>query len=77
MPLLDSDLQMGRDLYDINVFGVIAVTQAFFPLLRNTKGMVANIGSIVGVGPLAPYQGTFSPGELQLREWGFITHFCI
>lgn len=56
MPLLDSDLQMGRDLYDVNVFGVIAVTQAFFPLLRNAKGMVANIGSIVGVGPLAPYQ---------------------
>jgi 1-acylglycerone phosphate reductase len=59
MPLLDSDLQMGRDLYDVNVFGVIAVTQAFFPLLRNAKGMVANIGSIVGVGPLAPYQGTY------------------
>jgi 1-acylglycerone phosphate reductase len=59
MPLLDSDLQMGRDLYDINVFGVIAVTQAFFPLLRNAKGMIANIGSIVGVGPLAPYQGTY------------------
>jgi 1-acylglycerone phosphate reductase len=57
MPILDSDLQKGRDLYDVNVFGVIAVTQAFFPLLRNAKGMVANIGSIIGVGALAPYQG--------------------
>lgn len=58
MPLLDSNLQIGRDLYDVNVFGVIAVTQAFFPLLRKAKGTVANIGSIVGVVPLGPYQGT-------------------
>jgi 1-acylglycerone phosphate reductase len=57
MPLLDSDLQIGKDLYNVNVFGVIAVTQAFFPLLRNAGGTVANLGSIVGVGPLAPYQG--------------------
>ena len=59
MPLLDSNLQIGRDLYEVNVFGVIAVTKAFFPLLRKAKGTVANLGSIVGVGPLAPYQGTY------------------
>jgi 1-acylglycerone phosphate reductase len=58
MPLLDSDLQTGRDLYEVNVFGVIAVTQAFFPLLRKAKGMVVNVGSIVGMGPLAPYLGS-------------------
>ena len=57
MPVLDSDLQIGRDLYDVNVFGVIAVTQAFFPLLREARGMVANVGSIVGAIPLGPYQG--------------------
>ena len=69
MPVLNSDLQIGRDLYDVNVFGVIAVTQAFFPLLRETKGMVANVGSIVGTGPLAPYQGmhNFSVAKVRWR----------
>ena len=47
MPALDSNLQIGRDLYEVNAFGVIAVTQVFFPLLREAKGMVANIGSVV------------------------------
>ena len=67
MPVLDSDLQAGRDLYEVNVFGVIAVTQAFFPLLRESKGMVANVGSIVGTGPMAPYQGVhyISPNRVS------------
>ena len=59
MPALDSDVQMGRDLYEVNVFAVVAVTQTFFPLLREAKGTVANVGSIVGTGPMAPYQGLY------------------
>ena len=61
MPLLDSEIEAGKRLYDVNVFGVIAVTQAFFPLLKNARGTVANMGSIVGVGPLASYQCTDLP----------------
>jgi 1-acylglycerone phosphate reductase len=33
MPLLDANLQEARDLFEANVFGVLAVTQAFLPLL--------------------------------------------
>ena len=38
MPLLDVDLDKARKQYEVNVWGVLAVTQAFFPLLRVAKG---------------------------------------
>jgi NAD(P)-dependent dehydrogenase (short-subunit alcohol dehydrogenase family) len=35
-----------QEIFDINVFGQIAVTQAFLPLLRTARGRIVNIGSI-------------------------------
>lgn len=35
-----------QEIFDINVFGQIAVTQAFLPLLRATGGRIVNISSI-------------------------------
>lgn len=48
MPLLDSDLDFARKVYDLNVFSLLAVTQAFAPSLIAAQGKVLNIGSIVG-----------------------------
>ena len=33
MPLMDADIEKVKSNFDVNVFGVLAVTQAFFPLL--------------------------------------------
>lgn len=56
MPLLDLDMDQVRKMYDVNVFGVIAVTQAFAPLVIEAKGTIANLASIAGLmGP--PYMG--------------------
>jgi NAD(P)-dependent dehydrogenase (short-subunit alcohol dehydrogenase family) len=47
-----------RMVFEVNVFGLLAVTQAMLPLLRATKGRIVNIGSIAGltVSPFAtPY----------------------
>lgn len=38
MPLLDVDLQKAKQQYEVNLWGVLAVTQAFFPILREAKG---------------------------------------
>ncbi len=38
-----SDLQQA---FDVNVFGQIAVTQAFLPLLRQARGRIVNISSV-------------------------------
>jgi NAD(P)-dependent dehydrogenase (short-subunit alcohol dehydrogenase family) len=51
-PLLDSDIDVARKMFDVNVFAVIEVTKAFAPLLIASKGTIVNIGSIVGHFPL-------------------------
>ncbi|HRX82739.1 MAG TPA: SDR family NAD(P)-dependent oxidoreductase, partial [Pirellulaceae bacterium] len=35
-----------RRQYEVNVFGVVAVTQAMLPLVRTAKGRIVNMGSI-------------------------------
>ena len=35
-----------REIFDINVFGQIAVTQAFLPLVRKARGRIVNISSV-------------------------------
>jgi len=38
-----------RDVMEVNVIGMFAVTKAFLPLLRKSKGRVVNTGSIAGL----------------------------
>jgi 1-acylglycerone phosphate reductase len=47
-PLLDTDLDEAKMLFDVNVWGPIAMVQAFAPLLVETKGVVFNQSSIDG-----------------------------
>ena len=35
-----------RNIFEINVFGQIAVTQAFLPLIRQARGRIVNISSV-------------------------------
>ena len=46
MPLLDCSIEGMRKNFDVNVFGLLAVTQALFPLLREAGGVVVNQSSI-------------------------------
>jgi NAD(P)-dependent dehydrogenase (short-subunit alcohol dehydrogenase family) len=51
-----------RQQLDTNVIGALAVTQAFLPQLRQTRGRVINITS--GLGSLAiPYLGAYAIGQ--------------
>ena len=49
-PLIEIDEADVRWLFDVNVFGVLKVTQAFAPLIINSKGRIVTIGSISGIG---------------------------
>jgi len=49
MPLLDSPIEDGRKLFDLNVWSVLAMVQAFAPFLIESKGCILNIGSMAGV----------------------------
>ena len=68
-----------RAQLDTNLFGQVAVTQAFLPLLRKGNGRLVNIGSIGGRLVL-PLHGAYSASKfaleavtdafrLELREW--------
>jgi NAD(P)-dependent dehydrogenase (short-subunit alcohol dehydrogenase family) len=45
----EQSLDLWRKTYDTNVFGLVAVTQAFLPLLKRSKaGRIVNLSSILG-----------------------------
>ena len=47
-PLLDTNLVEAKRLYDVNVWGPLAMIQAFAPLLIEAKGVIFNQSSIDG-----------------------------
>ncbi|KAF2491214.1 NAD(P)-binding protein [Lophium mytilinum] len=70
IPLLDADLQKGREFFDLNVWSVLAVTQAFAPLLLKSAGQrgeatVVNQTSIAAVSPV-PIQGLYNASKAAL-----------
>ena len=69
-----------RRQFEVNVFGLVAVTQAFLPLLRRGQGRIINIGSISGRSAMpfmAPYSaskhalaGLTDSLRLEVSPWG-------
>jgi NADP-dependent 3-hydroxy acid dehydrogenase YdfG len=55
-PLLHTSLTEAKALYDVNVWGVLAMAQACAPLLIEAKGAMVNISSIGATNPV-PWQG--------------------
>lgn len=56
-----------RKIFQVNVFGQIAVTQAFLPLLRRARGRIVNIGS-VGAHIGLPFGGVLNASKSALRS---------
>lgn len=62
MPLIDTEISVAQKLFDLNVFAVVSVTQAFSPLLIASKGTILNIGSVAGIGPFY-WQGYYNASK--------------
>lgn len=62
-----------RRQFDVNVFGQVAVTQAFLPLIRQARGRVVNMGSVgshIAIpfgGPLCASKSAFAALNDALR----------
>lgn len=79
-PIEFQPLEDFRQQMEVNFFGVVAVTQAFIPLLRQGRGRVINIGSISGINAM-PFQSAYCATKfaleafsdalrVELRPWG-------
>ena len=67
MPLMDATIENVKKNFDVNVFGVLEVTQAFFPMLREAKGVILNQASIAGLPAVyQPYIGCYSSTKAAL-----------
>ncbi|MCK5428705.1 MAG: SDR family NAD(P)-dependent oxidoreductase, partial [Anaerolineales bacterium] len=55
-----------RWLFEVNFFGLLAVTQKFLPLLRQAQGRIVNISSTAS-SVVAPFHGPYSASKLALN----------
>jgi 1-acylglycerone phosphate reductase len=63
IPLTDADIDMGRKLFDLNVWAVLAVIQAFIPLLlKSSRGILVNNTSVASVAP-KPMSGIYNASK--------------
>jgi NAD(P)-dependent dehydrogenase (short-subunit alcohol dehydrogenase family) len=60
------ELDEVRKAFEVNLFGVIAVTQAFLPLLRRGLGRVVNMSSISGW-VASPFLSPYSTSKFALE----------
>lgn len=78
MPVADASLPAARELFDLNVWGQLAVTQAFLPLLLRSattttttnptstpQPLIVNHTSVGSVAPL-PFQGIYNASKAAL-----------
>jgi NAD(P)-dependent dehydrogenase (short-subunit alcohol dehydrogenase family) len=79
-PLETSSIAGVRSQFEVNVIGLLAVTQAFLPLLRQSRGRIINVGSVLGRLAI-PFMGAYSASKfalegltdafrIELRPWG-------
>lgn len=47
LPLLDTPIDAAKKIYDVNVWGMLSMTQAMAPMLVKAKGAVCNISSVM------------------------------
>jgi NAD(P)-dependent dehydrogenase (short-subunit alcohol dehydrogenase family) len=65
-PLELVPIEAWRRQFEVNVIGLVAVTQAFLPLLRARRGRIVNIGSIAGRSAV-PCSGAYDASKFAIE----------
>ena len=65
IPLVDADLESGRKLFEVNFWAVLAMIQAFVPMLVQSKGTIVNISSM-GAIIHHPYIGLYNSSKAAI-----------
>jgi NAD(P)-dependent dehydrogenase (short-subunit alcohol dehydrogenase family) len=66
-PLEFQPIEELQKVFQVNVFGVVAVTQAMLPMIRRAQGRVVNIGSI-GDRFTVPFGGALCSSKAAVRS---------
>ncbi|MCP4260581.1 MAG: SDR family oxidoreductase [Planctomycetes bacterium] len=67
-PLEFLPLEKIRKQFDVNLFGHIAVTQAFLPILRKSEGRIVNMSSVSGLVAF-PFLGPYASSKFALEAF--------
>lgn len=67
-PLEFLPLERIREQFEVNVFGVLAVTQAMLPLIRAGNGRIVNVSSINGR-IASPFSGSYAASKFALEAF--------
>ncbi|RMJ22960.1 hypothetical protein PHISP_06177 [Aspergillus sp. HF37] len=67
-PALDSSIDDSKKLFDANLWGTIAITQAFAPFVIAAGGSIVNVCSISGF-LYAPWMGVYNASKAALMSW--------
>jgi NAD(P)-dependent dehydrogenase (short-subunit alcohol dehydrogenase family) len=66
---LESSNESWHRIFETNVFGVIRLTQAFYPFLKKNKGSITTVSSTLGLRPTANTPA-YSASKAALINWG-------
>jgi short-subunit dehydrogenase len=67
-PIEGLRMETWREVFEVNTFAPIRMTQVFLPLIRKTKGRVINVGSISGL-ISSPFLGPYCTSKFALRSF--------
>ena len=65
-PLLDGGAEGMRQQFETNVYSIVELTRACFPLLRASRGLVVNIGSVSSV-LVTPFAGAYCASKAAVH----------
>ncbi|KAI1424142.1 NAD(P)-binding protein [Xylaria sp. FL1777] len=65
MPVVDLDITEAKKVFDLNVWGHVAVTQAFLPRIMEAKGIIVNQTS-VGASLTLPFQSIYNSSKAAM-----------
>ncbi|KAI0479879.1 short chain dehydrogenase [Xylaria cf. heliscus] len=69
MPALDVDVDELKRIFDVNLFGLVRITQAFSTPLINRKGLIVNVGSLAAYAPYV-FGSSYNASKAALLAYG-------
>lgn len=70
-PATDLEIDDAQACFDVNFFGVVRVTKAAIPLLKESKGTIVQTGSVAAILPF-PFGSIYGASKAALKQYSDI-----